>query len=378
MSRRLQTIFALGILLAGGALFFSPVPLPDLFGGTQPGSTTPPSAAAARPAHPVVAEAPISVARIERYVALGRLRGGEVSPVIARSGGRVMQIAVAPGAMVAAGAPVVLLRDEDERRALEQAELDFAEAETALARAQTLAARGVGTEVQVIAARSALDRARLAREAALQALDRRILRAPIAGRVDLISVRPGDLLADDTQVTAIRAAAPPVVVFEVSERAALALAPGDTVHLHAVMLDAPPVAALVTALDGGIDPETGMMDAEAQLAADAPHLRPGMRVAVAIERRHEALPSVDPLAVQWSRAGAEVWVLRDGHALRLPVQILARQDDRLLVQADFAPGDLVAVEGIGRLRDGAPVEAVPPPVVAERAPVQVVQRQAQP
>lgn len=378
MSLRRQIFFAAVILLLGGGALVWPWPLPALFDRSASTASVPPPAAQTRPVHRVVAEAPVEVVRVERHVALGHLRGGAVAPVTARSGGRVLQVAVAPGAIVAAGDPVVLLRDDDERRALAQAELDLVEAEAALARAEALAARGVATEVQVTAARTALARARLGREAAALAVERRILRAPIAGRVDLITARPGDQIPEGAQVTTIRAEAAPIVAFGLSERAALAVAPGDTVTVRAVMLDAAPVAAVVTALDGRTDPETGMMGAEAQLAADATHLRPGMRVAVAIERRHESLPSVDPLAVQWSRAGAEVWVLRDGRVLRLPVRIVARQDDRLLVQADVAPGDLVAVEGTGRLRDGAPVEVVAPALAPAGDPVQVVLRRAQP
>lgn len=378
MSLRLQILLALSILLAGAFLLHAPVSLPVPFAGQGARSATVSSAPAERPAHRVVAEAPVPVARIERHVALGHLKGGEVVPLTAQRGGRVVQIAVAPGTTIAAGTPVVRLDDEDERRALDLAELDLSDAEAALARAEALAARGVGTEVQVIAARSALDRARLMRDAAARALDRRILRAPIAGRVDLIAARPGDLLPDGARVTAIRSDAAPIVAFALSERAAAALALGDTVAVQAVMLDAPPVAAVVTALDGRFDPDTGMMAAEARLAAEAPHLRPGMRVRVGIERRHETLPSIDPLAVQWSRAGSEVWVLRDGRAHRLPVRIVARQDGRLLVRADFAPGDLMAVEGIGRLREGAPVEVVAPPDIPLAEAMPAILRQVQP
>ncbi|MFN3643068.1 MAG: efflux RND transporter periplasmic adaptor subunit [Gemmobacter sp.] len=334
-----------------------------------------PRAAARAPATvQVVAEPVAAQPRVERHVALGRLHSADLAPIVARIGGRVLEVQVAPGSRVAAGDPILHLNDADERAALARAEAEEAEARDILTRTEALAATGTASRAQLAAARAAAARAALDREAAGAALAARTLRAPIAGRIGLIAVRPGAVIAAGTVIAEIRDETGLTVSFDLSERAAAAVAPGDRVAVRAVMVDTPPHPARVTALEGRIDPATGMMAAEARIEGDGAGLSPGQRVTVELRREHAPLPAVDPLAVGWGRSGPFVWVLREGRAQPIPVAIVARQGDRLLVQGDLAPGDLVAVEGTQRLRPGAPVVTLDAPPAPEPAPVQLVRR----
>lgn len=365
--------FALSALIAaaGALVLLAPAAAPG-GPGTPAGAAAAPRAPAPAPLA-VVAEPPARAVRVERHVALGHLEPGLAAEVTARAGGRVAAVLARPGAQLAAGDPVLALEDRDERLALARADLALAEAEAALARLAALAATGAAPPAQTEAARAARDRAALDREAAAQALAERILRAPVAGRPGLIRAQPGEVLAPGAAVAAIAADDSLRVRFTLSERAAAAVAPGDRVAVRAVMLDGPARPAEVVAIDGRIDPETGLMPAEAVLAGPAPGLRPGLRVAVEFERAHETLPAVDPLAVGWGAGGPFVWTIRDGRAARLAVEIAARQGDRLLLRAAFAPGDLVVVEGMQALREGAPVQPAPPPAVPAPA-IELVRR----
>jgi hypothetical protein len=81
----------------------------------------------------------------------------------------------------------------------------------------------------------------------------------------------------------------------------------------------------------------------------------------------ETLPSVDPLAVQWSSEGAFVWAVREGKAARVPVTIRQRNADSVLVAADLAPGERVIVEGVQMLRQGSDVRISAPQAALMRA-----------
>ncbi|MEY3309580.1 MAG: hypothetical protein RLZZ413_3618, partial [Pseudomonadota bacterium] len=70
-------------------------------------------------------------------------------------------------------------------------------------------------------------------------------------------------------------------------------------------------------------------------------------------------PAVDPLSIQWGADGAFVWAARDGKALRLPIRILQRNSDAVLVEGDFQPDDLVVTEGVQALRPGSEVQLAP-------------------
>ena len=68
------------------------------------------------------------------------------------------------------------------------------------------------------------------------------------------------------------------------------------------------------------------------------------------------MPAVPPLAVQWSASGAFVWVVREGRSQRVPVTILQRNEQTVLVDAELEAGMMVIVEGVQTLRPNGEVE----------------------
>jgi multidrug efflux pump subunit AcrA (membrane-fusion protein) len=84
----------------------------------------------------------------------------------------------------------------------------------------------------------------------------------------------------------------------------------------------------------------------------------------------DTFPAVDPLAIQWSGEGAYVWTGEGGRATQVPVRIMQRNNDYVLVDAELAPGTLVVTEGVQLLRPGAPMrfENAPPEATVEETP----------
>jgi multidrug efflux pump subunit AcrA (membrane-fusion protein) len=65
---------------------------------------------------------------------------------------------------------------------------------------------------------------------------------------------------------------------------------------------------------------------------------------------------VPALAIQWDRQGAFVWRLTDKNTVeRVNVAILARDGDRVNVDADLKSGEKIVVEGGSFLRAGQTV-----------------------
>ena len=59
--------------------------------------------------------------------------------------------------------------------------------------------------------------------------------------------------------------------------------------------------------------------------------------------------------MQWGSDGAFVWKVADGVGQRTPVRIIQRNTDTVLLAAELAEGDIVVIEGIHVVREGAPV-----------------------
>jgi hypothetical protein len=80
-----------------------------------------------------------------------------------------------------------------------------------------------------------------------------------------------------------------------------------------------------------------------------------MSFSVAMSFAGQAFPTVDPLAIQWSSNGAYLWKYAEGKVERVPVQIIQRNSDGVLVRAELAEGDQVVTQGVQQLTAGATV-----------------------
>lgn len=92
-----------------------------------------------------------------------------------------------------------------------------------------------------------------------------------------------------------------------------------------------------------------------------------MAFAIALSLPGETFPAVDPLAIRWGGEGSYVWVARDGKAERLPVRIVQRNAENVLVTGEFEPGERVVTEGVQRLRIGGAMQFRGDPQPAEAA-----------
>ena len=117
----------------------------------------------------------------------------------------------------------------------------------------------------------------------------------------------------------------------------------------------------VSAVDNRIDPESRTLKVEAEIANEAGRLKPGMSFSVSMAFPGEQFPSVDPLAIQWSSDGAYLWRLVDSKVEKVPVQIIQRNSDGIMVEADIKAGDQVVTQGIQQLTAGATVRLLDDP-----------------
>jgi RND family efflux transporter MFP subunit len=141
----------------------------------------------------------------------------------------------------------------------------------------------------------------------------------------------------------------------VPERFAGRLAIGADVDASALARPELVLSGEIVALDSRVDPASRTLHVQAALANDNDDLRGGMAFVIELAFRGEPYPAVDPLAIQWGAEGAFVWVARAGLAEQVPVRVVQRNSDNVLVAGELVPGERVITEGIQRLRPGATV-----------------------
>jgi len=59
--------------------------------------------------------------------------------------------------------------------------------------------------------------------------------------------------------------------------------------------------------------------------------------------------------VQWDSKGSFVWQIVDKKSVKSRVRIIQRNPDAVLVSGDVKAGDVVATEGLQRVRENGPV-----------------------
>ncbi len=304
---------------------------------------------------PVIAAEARRLPLVDVVTTVGSARGAQSVTLAPEVSGRLLALRVTPGDRVAVGDVMAELDAEAASLAVQKARLVLEDARATRQRLERLAASGATTALQKQDAELALRTAELASQAAERDLADHRLTAPIAGVVGLIDVDVGDLVSPSTSLTRIEDRSSLIVDFRVPERAASRIAVGDRVEASLIATPSPPITGRIIAVDNAVDPASRTLRAQARIDNADDSLRPGMAFRMTLSFTGKDYPAVDPLAIQWGSDGAYLWIVRQGKAQDLPIRILQRNADSVLIDAALEPGDLVVTEGVQALRPGAEV-----------------------
>lgn len=311
----------------------------------------------------MVVTATAGVAEVnDRLSAIGdgqAIRSVDVTPYVT---GTLVEIFAESGQRVETDDVIARLDDDEQIIAVERAVLALEDAENILERRETLRDSSAASVsgVDITEAELAVQTARLQlREAELN-LSRRAVRAPIDGIVGIVSVNTGDYVTTETEIARIDDRSELLVDFWVPERFASVIEVGQPVTASAISNPDMRFDGEVRAVDSRIDLESRTLWVRAAIPNENDQLRAGMAFSVGMNFDGDTYPTVDPLSVQWSAEGSFVWRVRDGKTERVPVRIVQRNSDSVLVEAAIVEGDPIITEGLMQLRPGASV------MVAER------------
>ncbi len=287
--------------------------------------------------------------------AIGTVAAARAVTLFAQVTGIVVEAPFTPGSQVEEGRTLIRLDDADQRVAVDKARIARDAAQAALDRAEQLAKSNNITTVALSDAKSALQRAGIDLQSAENDLAKRTIKAPFAGTVGLSDVTVGDLVNSSKAIVTLDDMTKVTVSFVVPERASGLVAVGQPVTATSEAVPGQAFNGEISAVDSRVDPTARTLKVEATLPNDLNILKPGMALAVGLSFPGEKHPEVPSLAVQWDRSGPYVWKLVGDKVERTSVQILGRRSGAAIVSGELALGDEVIIEGLQRLRDGATV-----------------------
>lgn len=318
----------------------------------------------------------------------GRLEALRTADVRARVSGIVLERLFREGSDVRAGDVLYRIDAAPYRAAYDSARAAVARAEAAQMeaklreeRAQSLIGKKMisqqdfdsamanarATQADVQAAKSALESARLN-------LDYATVRAPISGRIGRALVTEGALVGqgEATPLALIQQVNPLYVNFTQSSTELLRLRKalesgqlktiGKQAEVQVVMEDGtayPHVGKLLFS-DLAVDPATGTVALRAEVPNPDDFLLPGMFVRVRVQQAvAEQGITVPQRGVQRGPQGAFVMLVRDGVVAVQPVTTGAAQGDVWVITDGLKGGEQVIVEGLQKVKPGAPAKAIP-------------------
>lgn len=303
----------------------------------------------------VIAEQVKTATINDRLQAIGSGRAKASVTVNPYSSGRMTEILVEPGAHVEAGQVIARLDSDVEKIALDKAMAARDDAKAKVARFRALRASNAATAVQLSDAELELRNDELTVHDAQVTLDRRSVVSPISGTVGILPISAGNYVTSTSAIATIDDRSSILIDFWVPERFASSVRIGAPLTATAMANPTDIFKGTVSAIDNHIDEKSRTLWVQATIDNPADSLRAGMAFQVTMKFPGDTYPSVSPLAIQWGTDGAYIWTVKDGKATQVPVRIIQRNTNDVLVNAAITSGDMVVTQGVQNVREGSAV-----------------------
>ncbi|HEY8946096.1 MAG TPA: efflux RND transporter periplasmic adaptor subunit, partial [Polyangiaceae bacterium] len=290
-------------------------------------------------------------------------RGVELSNDAA---GIVSKIAFESGQSVRQGQILVELNSDVERAQLTSLRAKVKLAQVSLERSKKLAGSGAVTQSQLDEDQSTFD-SLVAEEAALKAqIERKIVRAPFAGRLGIRAVNKGQYLPPGTTVTVLETTESSYVDFTLPQQELSKIKEGMRVRLLSEQKGAPPVEGTISAIDPSVDAVTRAVKVRATVPNET-GLRSGMFANVQIilpEKR--TVVAVPQTAIVHATYGDSVFRVEtrkepgpDGKPVKVArqqfVRIGGERGDFVAIEQGVKAGEEIVAAGAFKLRNGSTV-----------------------
>lgn len=310
-----------------------------------------------RPDRPVTIEvAKAETSRISETVeAVGTTRALRSIEIVPENDGRVVALNITPGAKVKQGDVLVKLDETIERADLTEAQARLTEQQLALARIERLLSTSAVSQASLEEATARLAEAEAALERARQRLADRTIAAPFDGIVGLSEIdtgariEAGDMIArlDDLSQVELEFSLPETLFGRVNTGLAVtASSPAFPEKLF---------EGRIEAVDSRIDSISRAFRTRAVLPNPEGLLPAGMFMSLTLTLSEIEALTVPEEAIVFQAAATYVFLIEGDEARRVSVTTGARRDGRIAVLSGLSAGDVVAIRGLARLRDGSRV-----------------------
>lgn len=301
------------------------------------------------------------------------LQLGAIGSLVAKEGvilrpevaGRVTAIQFTEGQTVEAGAPLIELDPAISAAQVAQAEAQLSLARRNSGRATALVGRGAGTAQAADETSAQLRVAEAELQVAKTNFDKTRITAPFAGTVGIRQISLGDYVQPGQALVSLQDLSAMKLDFSLPESALATLAPGQKVQLTVAAYPGEVFEGTVTGIDPLVDAATRSIAVRAEIPNVSGKLRPGLFAKVTLTTSTAPNTLMVPASAIVPMGGKFfVFAITDGKATLTPVEIGARESDRVVITSGVAAGVQVVTAGTNKLlMQGGAAKAMPVNIV---------------
>nr|WP_246189390.1 efflux RND transporter periplasmic adaptor subunit [Pseudoxanthomonas kalamensis] len=289
------------------------------------------------------------------------------SQVVAKTSGVALAVLVEEGQAVRAGQPLVRLDPDRPRLALAQITAQMRKLEANYARAQKLVNQQMISANDVDEIRYNLENVRAQYRAAQLELSYTTVTAPISGVIASRSIKTGNFVQINTPIFRIVDNSRLEATLDVPERELVTMKAGQPVEMAVDALPGRTFTGVVARVAPVVDSGSGTFRVVCGFDG-GDLLQPGMfsRIRIDYDTRTDALVVPRVALLDDSQDSQAVYVVRDGKAVRVPIELGYLDGEWAEVRKGLQAGDQVVTAGKIALRDGSAVQVIGEP---EKKPV---------
>ncbi len=322
--------------------------------GGAPGNGAP-----KQPPVPVAVAAAATGSIASYYTATATLAADKEAELLCRVAGVVERLLCEEGDVVAEGAELLLIDNDEYRFRLEQAEADRRELDTRMERMQKMRDQDMVSAEEYETVANDLAAAKAAEGMARLNLSYTRVTAPFAGRVVTRNVDPGQTVSVGTQLFVVSDFTPLLARVHVPSKEFNKLKPDQPVDL-VLESSGTKLRGRIRLVSPTIDPSSGTIKVTIEINDYPAGVRPGdfAQVSIVTERRNNST-LVPKIAVVNDRGERIVYVAQaDTTAERRVVELGFQDDQNAEVLNGVAVGDRVVVKGQRSLKHGAAIKVL--------------------
>ena len=292
---------------------------------------------------------------VDQVESIGTAKANESVSLTSKVTDTVRKVNFEDGMYIEVGEILVELTNSEETALLAEAQAAVDESTRQFKRVENLIKQRLASETRLDVEKARMQTAEARLEAILARLDDRLIRAPFSGVLGFRSVSPGTLLSPNTIITTLDDIRIIKLDFSIPETYLSVLSEGQEVVAISAAYPEETFSGTVQTINSRVDPVTRSVTIRAHLNNDARLLRPGMLLTVNLVRNRNSALVVPEEAVIPIRDKQFVFVVRDGTAQRIQIQVGRRRPGIIEVLEGLEAGQLVITQGAIKVRPGSKV-----------------------